>query len=96
MKKKPKIPEKTIIICIGSECRHKGNKELIDNIKKTIKEQHLKDVCSIVKTHCMGRCKFAPIVSVQPDNLWLYDISQKEIKIKVEKAILSPNTDSLL
>ncbi len=95
MKKKLTTPEKIVLVCVGSKCEDKGNKDLVQDLKKIIKKQHLKEVCEVIKVDCFGKCKYAPIISIQPNNIWLSDISQKEIKTKVENAILSPNMDSL-
>ena len=47
-------------------------------LKDLIKEKGLKDEVEIVKTECTDRCKFAPILSVQPANVWLREYSEKD------------------
>lgn len=96
MKKKLKFPEKIVLVCVGSKCREKGNKELVQDLKKTIKEQHIKNTCGVIKVNCFGKCKHAPIVSIQPDNIWLSECSQKEIKHQIENRVLLPLVDNLL
>ncbi|TAE47001.1 MAG: (2Fe-2S) ferredoxin domain-containing protein [Cytophagales bacterium] len=96
MKKKLHTPEKIILVCLGSKCKEKGNKDLVQDLKKTIKENHLKNTCEIIKVNCLGKCKYAPIVSVQPDNVWFSDITQKEIKHQIENRVLLPSIESKL
>jgi (2Fe-2S) ferredoxin len=71
-------PEKAIYICVGSKCGKRGGKEMCKELKDLIKEKGLKDEVEIVKTECTDRCKFAPILSVQPANVWLREYSEKD------------------
>lgn len=71
-------PEKAIYVCVGSKCGKRGGKEMCKELKELIKEKGLKDDVEIVKTECTDRCKFAPILSIQPANVWLREYSEKD------------------
>ncbi|QHT69485.1 (2Fe-2S) ferredoxin domain-containing protein [Rhodocytophaga rosea] len=71
-------PEKAIYVCVGSKCGKRGGKDMCKELKDLIKEKGLKDEVEIVKTECTDRCKFAPILSVQPANVWLREYSEKD------------------
>ena len=47
-------------------------------LKHLLKQEDLKDEVEIVKTECTDRCKFAPVLSVQPVNVWLKEYSEKD------------------
>lgn len=71
-------PEKAIYVCVGSKCGKRGGKDMCKELKDLIKEKGLKDEVEIVKTECTDRCKYAPVLSVQPANVWLREYSEKD------------------
>lgn len=78
MGKKPSFPEKVIYICQGSKCRKRGGSDLEKFFEQIIKTNKLKDEVEIIITECTDRCKFAPILSFQPENIWLSEATEKE------------------
>lgn len=78
MGKKPSFPEKVIYICQGSKCRKRGGADLEKFFEQIIKTNKLKDEVEIVITECTDRCKFAPIIAFQPENIWLSETTEKE------------------
>jgi NADH:ubiquinone oxidoreductase subunit E len=77
-KKKIEFPKKSIFLCQGSSCKEEGNKDLAKHLKHFIKENHLKNSCGVFKLGCIGKCKHAPIMSLQPKNQWFSNISEKD------------------
>ena len=73
------IAETTLYICTGSKCSKKGSKELCKNLKTYLKRSNLKGDIELIKTECNDRCKYAPVLSVQPGNIWLKEYSEKEV-----------------
>ena len=71
-------PEKAIYVCVGSKCGKRGGKDMCKELKHLIKENGLKDTVEIVKTECTDRCKFAPVLSVQPANVWLKEYDERD------------------
>jgi (2Fe-2S) ferredoxin len=47
-------------------------------LKHLLKQEDLRDEIEIVKTECTDRCKFAPVLSVQPVNVWLKEYDEKD------------------
>jgi len=47
-------------------------------LKHLLKQEDLKDEVEMIKTECTDRCKFAPVLSVQPVNVWLKEYSEKD------------------
>jgi NADH:ubiquinone oxidoreductase subunit E len=71
-------PEKAIYVCVGSKCGKKGGKAICKEFKDIIKTNGLKDDIEIVKTECTDRCKFAPVLSIQPANVWVKEYSERD------------------
>ncbi len=71
-------PEKVIYVCVGSKCGKRGSKEMCRELKHLIRDSGLKDTVGIVKTECTDRCKFAPVLSVQPANVWLKEYDERD------------------
>ncbi|MHB1176919.1 MAG: (2Fe-2S) ferredoxin domain-containing protein [Daejeonella sp.] len=73
------IPENTIYICQGSKCSKKGSRELYKNLKHYLKSSGMKDDVELIITECTDRCKFAPVLSAQPANIWLKEYTSKDV-----------------
>ncbi|MDJ1502255.1 (2Fe-2S) ferredoxin domain-containing protein [Xanthocytophaga agilis] len=71
-------PEKSIFICTGSKCGKRGGKDMCKTLKHHIKDADLKDTIEIVRIECTDRCKFAPILSIQPANIWLKEYEERD------------------
>ncbi|MCH1960000.1 (2Fe-2S) ferredoxin domain-containing protein [Romboutsia hominis] len=78
---------KSIKICIGSACHLKGSYEVIEALKKLIKENNLEQEIELCASFCIGNCKEAVSVmrwdgvvfSVDKENA--KDIFEREFKI---------------
>ncbi|WP_041537158.1 (2Fe-2S) ferredoxin domain-containing protein [Pseudopedobacter saltans] len=73
------IPEHVIYICTGSKCSKRGGKECYKTLKSFLKDSKLRDKIELVRIECTDRCKFAPVLNFQPDNIWLKEYSEKEV-----------------
>ncbi len=71
-------PEKAIYVCVGSKCGKRGGKDMCKELKDLIKHADLKDSVEIIKTECTDRCKYAPVLSVQPANVWFKEYDEKD------------------
>jgi NADH:ubiquinone oxidoreductase subunit E len=60
-----------VMVCHGSDCKHEGAKELAKAVKDCARELGLMRDTLVVKTKCTGACKRAPVMSIQPANVWL-------------------------
>ncbi len=53
-----------IVICLGSSCFARGNKNTIKVISKYIKDNNLQDRVHFHGGHCFGNCALGPILVV--------------------------------
>ena len=90
MSKGFEVPDKVIYVCTGSKCKKKGGKDIGKALRNMIKDMGLKGKVEVVKTECTDRCDFAPVMSFQPDNVWLHhtteDQAQKAFKDHILKS----------
>ena len=80
MSKAFKTPRQVIYVCTGSKCKKRGGKELSKLFRTEAKAAGFKDDIEIIKTDCTDRCKYAPIVCFQPQNIWLQEVSELEAR----------------
>ena len=73
------IPNQVIYICTGSKCKKNGGKELCKLFRDQAKSAGLKDTVEIIKTDCTDRCKVAPVLSFQPQNIWLHNVTEYQV-----------------
>ncbi|MFM8912557.1 MAG: (2Fe-2S) ferredoxin domain-containing protein [Flammeovirgaceae bacterium] len=64
-----------LFLCNGGTCKEKGAEESTRIIRETIKECGLHERVHTTKTLCNARCDDGPIVIVQPEGLWLKEIT---------------------
>ena len=85
--KKLDAPSKVILFCDGSKCG-KENKHNRKTFRGLIKEEGLKNEVEMLKIECTDNCKCAPVISIQPDNVWFGEVSEKKIPQLFEDYIL--------
>lgn len=78
-------PEKVIYVCTGGKCSKRGGKDLCKSLKAYTKQLGLKDEIEVIKVECTDRCKFAPVLSIQPNNIWLKEYTEREVFGVLEK-----------
>lgn len=71
-------PEKIIYLCSGSSCKKKGGKDLGKLFSSFIKKSGLKGKVKVIKTKCTDNCKLAAVAAIQPENIWLTNLTGNE------------------
>ncbi|MDY6801546.1 MAG: NAD(P)H-dependent oxidoreductase subunit E [Bacteroidota bacterium] len=56
--------KKEIIICLGSSCFSRGNKQTVQIIKQYIKDHQLEDKVYFHGSHCFENCENGPTIKV--------------------------------
>ena len=90
MSKSFKTPTQVIYVCTGSKCKKRGGKDLSKIFRELAKGAGLKDEVEIIKTDCTDRCKYAPIVSFQPQNIWLQEVPEIRARQLFQEYVLQP------
>lgn len=73
-----------VLVCTGSDCREKGAKSLRREARETVRSLGAKRRCLVARTKCMGMCKEAPVVCVQPGNTWLQRASAADVRAALQ------------
>lgn len=60
--------KKEIVICLGSSCFSRGNKQTVQIIKGYLKEHNLEDQVYFHGSHCFGNCENGPMVKINDKN----------------------------
>ena len=53
-----------IVICLGSSCFSRGNKQMLKAIQTYLKENNLCDKVNFHGGHCFGNCADGPSIKV--------------------------------
>ncbi len=53
-----------IVICMGSSCFSRGNKQLLGVIQQYLKNNGLRDVVTFRGSHCFGACENGPVLMI--------------------------------
>lgn len=57
--------KKELIICLGSACFSRGNKDAVETIKNYIKKHQLEDKVHFCGTHCVNKCNEGPVLKFE-------------------------------
>ena len=85
--KKLDAHEKVIFICDGKKCS-KYNDGLYKCFKRELKEAGIKKYVELIHTDCTDNCKHAPVISIQPQNVWIGEVTEKAVPEIVEKYLI--------
>ncbi|MBQ9500997.1 MAG: NADH-quinone oxidoreductase subunit NuoF [Lentisphaeria bacterium] len=80
--------KKEILCCGGTGCHASNSQELMENLRKYIKENGLENDVKVIQTGCFGFCAQGPIVKVMPDNVFYVQVTPDDAKEIVESHIV--------
>lgn len=92
---KPKMMDykRHLIVCIGERCSPDGEGQaLYDELKEKFKASGLDKGDLRVKRSratCFGTCKSGPLLCVQPDGVWYYDIDSEKLDRIIEEHFIA-------
>lgn len=66
-----------IIICLGSSCFSRGNKQVVQVIKEYLKKHHLEEVVNFKGNHCFSNCVEGPVVKI--NNKEYFQVDEEKI-----------------
>lgn len=92
---KPKISayRRQLLVCTGPRCTQHGESQaLFDSLEAKLKAVGLDEGEQRIKhssTHCFAVCKLGPILCVQPDGVWYYNVSEENLDRIIEEHLLN-------
>ena len=91
---KPKIGayKRHVLICTGSRCTQDGaSQELFDSLGDKFKAAGINEGELRVKrsrVSCFAACKGGPVMCVQPDGVWYYDVTAQNMDRIIEQHLV--------
>jgi NADH:ubiquinone oxidoreductase subunit E len=73
------IPDKVVYVCTGSKCSKRGGKDMYKTLKSFCKHNAYQQDIEVIRVECTDRCDYAPVCTIQPDNIWLKEYHQKDV-----------------
>ncbi|MCI5745840.1 MAG: NADH-quinone oxidoreductase subunit NuoF [Erysipelotrichaceae bacterium] len=67
-----------ISVCAGSGCSSLNSMEIVENLKKYVKEYNLEDKVEVAITGCFGFCAKGPIVKIFPDHTFYVHVKPED------------------
>ena len=94
---KPKMGEykRHLLVCVGPRCTQSGESQaLFDSLGERFKAAGIDKGELRVKrtrTHCFATCKSGPIMCVQPDGIWYYNVTENNLDRIIQQHLVEGN-----
>lgn len=91
---KPKMMDyrRHLLVCVGTRCTENGEaQELFEMLGEKFKAAGIDGGELRVKrtrTHCFATCKSGPIMCVQPDGIWYYNVTEQNLDRIIQEHLL--------
>ena len=82
--------EKHILVCHGTGCTSSKSPEILENLKKIIKERNIGNV-RVIKTGCFGLCAKGPIVIIRPEDTFYAMVTPEDCEEIIQSHIIEGN-----
>ncbi len=77
-----------IEVCVGSSCHVKGSQDILNLLKKSIKESGVENKVTLAGTTCLGECKSAG-VNMRIDGKVVTGITEANFKEFFKNSVLA-------
>ena len=88
---KPKMGnyKRHLLVCVGPRCSGQGeSQQLFESLGEKFKAAGIDNGTLRVKrtrTHCFATCKSGPLLCVQPDGIWYYNVTPANLDRIIEQ-----------
>ena len=79
--------EKHILVCNGTGCTSSKSPEILENLKKILKEKNIDNV-RVIKTGCFGLCAKGPIVIIRPEDTFYAMVKPEDCEEIIQTHII--------
>lgn len=88
--------KRLILVCCNTKdgtdpkyCGNKGSLDLHAELKEYVRSKNLQKKVRIVKSGCLDYCGLGPIVSIQPEHVWMKAVSKEDLA-QIKKEWIDP------
>ena len=91
---KPKLGtyKRHLLVCVGTRCTEEGEAQtLFETLGEKFKAAGIDKGDLRVKrtrTHCFATCKSGPVMAVQPDGIWYYNVTNENMDRIIEQHLV--------
>ncbi len=91
---KPRIQDyrRHLLVCVGPRCAEEGeSQKLFDSLGEKLKAAGLDHGALRVKrtrVYCFAACRGGPVLCVQPDGIWYYNVTAQNMDRIIEQHLL--------
>ena len=82
--------QKHILVCNGTGCTSSDSPQILDNLKKILKEKNIQNV-RVIKTGCFGLCAKGPIVIIRPEDTFYAMVTPEDCEEIIQTHIIEGN-----
>lgn len=82
--------EKHILVCQGTGCTSSKSPQILEELKKIIKERQIENV-RVIKTGCFGLCAKGPIVIIRPEDTFYAMVKPEDCEEIIQTHIVEGN-----
>lgn len=79
--------EKHILVCHGTGCTSSKSEDILNNLKKIIKEKNIQNI-RVIKTGCFGLCAKGPIVIIRPEDTFYAMVTPEDCEEIIQTHII--------
>ena len=80
--------EKHILVCRGTGCTSSKSEQIIENLRKEIKEKNIENV-KVIQTGCFGLCAKGPIVIIRPEDVFYSNVTPEDTEEIINTHIIN-------
>ncbi len=94
---KPKMGQykRHLLVCVGERCTENGESQaLFEKLGEKFKAAGINSGALRVKrtrTHCFATCKSGPVMAVQPDGIWYYNVTEQNMDRIINEHFVNGN-----
>ena len=79
--------EKHILVCHGTGCTSSKSPEILDNMRRILKEKNIDNV-RVIMTGCFGLCAKGPIVIIRPEDTFYSNVRPEDCEEIIQTHII--------
>ena len=72
-----------VVVCLGRSCRKYQSEQVFANF-----QENLPPDMELVSVMCLGQCGNGPMVVIEPEQVWYYQVHPDEVSTAIEQHLI--------